>query len=140
MWSDLVPHHVRLRITVKQQERWTFAANQNVDARAARLDAVPGEAFEHAAFPSFSRSSDIAPMTTAYVNRIATAVPGFDVHRKFVEYAPRLLGDGRTRRLFARMAERAEIEHRYSFFEPHPDPERLDAGGFFRRGNFPDTA
>jgi predicted naringenin-chalcone synthase len=79
-------------------------------------------------------------MTTAYVNRIATAVPGFDVHRKFVNYAPRLLGDGRTRRLFARMAERAEIEHRYSFFEPDPDPERLDAGGFFRRGAFPDTA
>jgi alpha-pyrone synthase len=79
-------------------------------------------------------------MTTAYVNRIATAVPGFDVHRKFVNYAPLLLGDGRTRRLFARMAERAEIEHRYSFFEPDPDPERLDAGGFYRRGAFPDTA
>jgi predicted naringenin-chalcone synthase len=79
-------------------------------------------------------------MTTAYVNRIATAVPEFDVHRKFVEYAPRLLGDGRTRRLFARMAERAEIEHRYSFFEPDPDPERLDAAGFYRPGVFPDTA
>ncbi|HEY0522841.1 MAG TPA: type III polyketide synthase [Stellaceae bacterium] len=79
-------------------------------------------------------------MTTAFVNRIATAVPGFDVHRKFVDYAPRLLGDGRMRRLFARMAERAEIEHRYSFFEPDSDPERLDAGGFYRRGVFPDTA
>jgi alpha-pyrone synthase len=79
-------------------------------------------------------------MTTAYINRIGTAVPVHDVHRKFVDYAPSLLTDERMRRLFRRMAERSQIEHRYSFFEPDPDPAVLDAGGFFRRGAFPDTA
>ena len=61
-------------------------------------------------------------MTVAHLNRIATAVPEFDVHDKFVAYAPELLTDDRSRRLFRRMAERAQIEHRYSFVEPHPSP------------------
>lgn len=79
-------------------------------------------------------------MHAAYINRIATSVPTFDVHRKFVEFAPSLLADERARRLFRRMAERAQIGHRYSFVEPDPSPDRLDRIGFFRRGTFPDTA
>lgn len=79
-------------------------------------------------------------MQPAYINRIATAAPGFDVHRKFLEYAPSMLPDGRSRRLFQRMAERAQIDHRYSFVEPHPATDMLDRVGFFRRGAFPDTA
>lgn len=79
-------------------------------------------------------------MSAAHINRIGTAVPRFDVHRKFLEFAPTLLPDERDRRLFRRMAERSGIEHRYSFFEPDPDPEAVDSGGFFRRGAFPDTA
>ena len=50
-------------------------------------------------------------MTVAHLNRIATAVPEFDVHAKFVAYAPELLADERSRRLFRRMAERAQIDH-----------------------------
>jgi predicted naringenin-chalcone synthase len=79
-------------------------------------------------------------MQPAYVNRIATAVPVYDVHRKFLEYAPSMLPDGRARRLFQRMAERAQIDHRFSFVEPHPATDTLDRVGFFRRGAFPDTA
>lgn len=79
-------------------------------------------------------------MTEAHLNLIATAVPGFDVHDKFVEYAPSLLPDERSRRLFRRMAERAQIEHRYSFVEPHPAPDMLDRLGLFGRGAFADTS
>ncbi len=79
-------------------------------------------------------------MTVAHLNRIATAVPAFDVHAKFVAYAPELLADDRSRRLFRRMAERAQIDHRYSFVEPDPSPRQLDRCGLFTRGAFADTA
>ncbi|HSK41491.1 MAG TPA: type III polyketide synthase [Arenibaculum sp.] len=79
-------------------------------------------------------------MPAAHINRIGTAVPPHDVHRKFVDYAPSLLCSERDRRLFGRMAERSQIEHRYSFFEPDPDPAAVDRGGFFHAGGFPDTA
>ncbi len=79
-------------------------------------------------------------MVPVYINRIATAVPTHDVHRKFLDYAPSMLADERARRLFRRMTERADIEHRYSYIPPHPEPEVLDRIGFFRRGAFPDTA
>ncbi|MGQ9426407.1 type III polyketide synthase [Gilvimarinus sp. F26214L] len=79
-------------------------------------------------------------MPDAYLNQIATAVPDYDVHSKFVQYAPRLLPDPRSRRLFQRMAERAQIEHRFSFMEPHPDDDRLDTQGFYSPEVFPDTA
>lgn len=76
----------------------------------------------------------------AYLNRIGIAVPPHQVHEKFVAFAPRLLPDPRERRLFERMAERSGIERRWSFLEPSPDPERLDAAGFYRPGAFPSTA
>ena len=61
-------------------------------------------------------------MPSAYINAIGTAVPAHDVHDKFVQYAPLLLTDERLRKLFRRMADRCQIEHRYSFFAPDPDP------------------
>lgn len=79
-------------------------------------------------------------MQRAFINAIGTAVPPYEVHRKFVDYAPRLLSAERNRRAFARMAERAQIERRYSFLEPDPAPDRLDRGAFYARGRFPDTA
>jgi alpha-pyrone synthase len=78
-------------------------------------------------------------MPDAYVNTIGTAVPNYDVHQKFVDYAPRLLTDPKAQRLFERMAQRAQIEHRYSYLKPDPAPERLDCGDFYRPGDFPDT-
>src|SRR3546814_4569152 len=79
-------------------------------------------------------------MTAAYINRVATAVPPHDVHRKFLEYAPGMLADLRMRRLLDRMATRAGIDHRYSVLAPDPDPQRLDLDGRFLRGEFPGTA
>jgi alpha-pyrone synthase len=79
-------------------------------------------------------------MQPVYLNRVATAVPEFDVHRKFVDFAPELLAEERSRRLFRRMAERAQIDHRYSFVEPDPSPHLLDRAGLFARGAFADTA
>jgi predicted naringenin-chalcone synthase len=80
-------------------------------------------------------------VTTAYINRIATAVPQHDVHRTFVRFAHTLL-DRRCGKLFARMAERAQIEHRWSSLAPAAEPEgpTLDEEGFYARGAFPSTA
>ncbi len=82
-------------------------------------------------------------MTTAYLNRIATAVPEHDVHVAFVGFAETMLVDPRVQAVFRRMASRAEIAHRYSFLDPYVDPGHFsshDAHKFYRLGNFPDTA
>jgi alpha-pyrone synthase len=78
-------------------------------------------------------------LTDAYLNRIATAVPGHDIHRAFIDYAPRLLRGDRNRRAFRQMVRRSQIERRFSFLRPAADPTRLDADGFYRPGRFPVT-
>lgn len=78
-------------------------------------------------------------MISAYINSIATAVPDFDVHNKFIDYCPRLLPDERSLKIFQRMAERSQIEHRYSFLQPHADADQLDAEGFYQNDAFPGT-
>ena len=57
-------------------------------------------------------------LTTAYLNRIATAVPEHDVHDAFVVFAEQMLADPRLRAVFRRMVSRANIAHRYSFLDP----------------------
>ncbi len=82
-------------------------------------------------------------MTTAYLNRIATAVPDHDVHDAFVVYAEQMLADPRLRAIFRRMASRAEIAHRYSFLDPKEGSGQFsahDAREMYRAGNFPSTA
>ncbi|HEY8381776.1 MAG TPA: type III polyketide synthase [Microvirga sp.] len=80
-------------------------------------------------------------MTTAHVNRIGTAVPDHDVHQTFIDYADTLLPDRRARTLFKRMAQRAEIGHRYSYLRPGERIEiAADKDGFYGRGQFPGTA
>lgn len=82
-------------------------------------------------------------MTTAYINRVATAVPPYDVHDAFRRFAQSLFRDDRRDALlFARMASKADIEHRYSFLTPSnlPEGDSVDADGFYTRGDFPDTA
>ena len=75
-----------------------------------------------------------------FINRIGCAVPDYDFHRKFVEFAPSLLADRQQQQVFARMAERCRIAHRFACLPPSTDPSLLDAEGFYRRGSFPDTA
>jgi alpha-pyrone synthase len=81
-------------------------------------------------------------MTTAYINRIATAVPEFDVHAPFIDFAASLLAEGTPRNLFRRMVRLSAIEHRYSFIEPiaTEDGAWRDAEQLYVRGSFPDTA
>ncbi|MGH6611122.1 MAG: type III polyketide synthase [Burkholderiaceae bacterium] len=80
-------------------------------------------------------------MTTAYINRIGTAVPDNDVHADFVRFARTLLPDAKTRTVFDRMAERAGISHRYSYLRAGQiDAGEVDADGFYQRGKFPSTA
>jgi predicted naringenin-chalcone synthase len=82
-------------------------------------------------------------MTSAYINRIATAVPPNNVHAGFVRLAETLLPeDRRQRTVFRRMAEKSGIERRYSFLTPAPenDTPELDSTAFYVRGQFPSTA
>jgi predicted naringenin-chalcone synthase len=79
-------------------------------------------------------------MVAAYINRIGTANPPFDVHRRFVDFAPSLLSAESTRQLFHRMAERGQIDHRFSFLRPGLAEACIDTEGFYQRGRFPDTS
>jgi alpha-pyrone synthase len=80
-------------------------------------------------------------MTTAHINRIATAVPQHDVHRPFVDFAESMLPEGTARSLFKRMARMSGIEHRYSFLQPIAtgDSSWRDAEDLYVTGNFPTT-
>lgn len=85
-------------------------------------------------------SSNRAPSAVAHINRIGTATPGNDVHQAFIDFAGSLMPE-RARRVFARMAERAGIQHRFSHLRPNPaGAESLDDTDFYRRGTFPTTA
>jgi predicted naringenin-chalcone synthase len=80
-------------------------------------------------------------MTIAHINRIGTAVPDHDVHDAFINFADQMLPERRSRILFKRMVQRAEIEHRYSTFEPGETPtSAADRDGFYRPGHFAGTA
>ena len=78
----------------------------------------------------------------AFLNRVATAVPANDVHEAFVQFADTLLTQPRERHLFRRMAERGQIERRWSCLRPAPSlaDGAVDAEGFYTRGAFPSTA
>ncbi len=80
-------------------------------------------------------------MSRAFLNRIGTAVPEYDIHGEFVEFARTTLPDERSQSVFERMRGLSDIEHRYSFMEPGPLPRDvfLDRGGFYERGQFPST-
>jgi predicted naringenin-chalcone synthase len=80
-------------------------------------------------------------VTQAWLNRIGTAVPPHDIHAEFVDFARTALPDEHTVALFDRMVALADIEHRFSFFEPGPKPRDrfLDLEHFYRRGDFPTT-
>ncbi len=81
-------------------------------------------------------------MTTAYLNRIATAVPDFDVHHPFIAFAEGMLKSERTRGLFRRMARMSGISRRFSVLNPIAveDEESIYAARFYERGGFPSTA
>ncbi len=81
-------------------------------------------------------------MTTAYINRIATATPPHDVHQAFISFAETLVPEGTGRNLYKRMVRMSQIEHRYSFIQPvaSADGAWSDAEGIYVPGSFPGTA
>ncbi len=82
------------------------------------------------------------PLTTAHINRIATAVPPHDVHRAFEHFAGEMLEDRRAKALFARMAGRSGIDSRFSVLGTAADPtgETTNAWDYYRLGQSPSTA
>lgn len=83
-------------------------------------------------------------MPAVYINRVATTVPPYDVHDAFRRFARSTLhlANPRQARLFERMADKSGIEHRFSCLTPsnRPEGDHFDAGGFYARSGFPDTA
>jgi alpha-pyrone synthase len=81
-------------------------------------------------------------MTTACINRIATAVPPYDVHQPFIDFAAGMLEEGTPRSLFRRMARLSAIEHRFSFLQPFTTLEGSwnDGEQLYSRGGFPTTS
>jgi predicted naringenin-chalcone synthase len=82
-------------------------------------------------------------LAEAYINRVGTAVPAYDVHATFRDFAQSLFADNRRRSaIFKRMAALSGIEHRYSVLAPAGTGanDAINAHEFYRAGSYPDTA
>jgi predicted naringenin-chalcone synthase len=77
-------------------------------------------------------------VTQPHINRIATALPRYEVHEAFRLFADRQITGDRTRTAFARLAERSQIARRWSVLQPEPDA-RGTVDGFYRLDRFPST-
>jgi alpha-pyrone synthase len=73
----------------------------------------------------------------AYLNRIGTAVPGYDVHGEFIGWAEARIADPKQRALFRRMAARCGIDARWSVLTGQSATE---SGGFYADPTLPSTA
>jgi predicted naringenin-chalcone synthase len=80
-------------------------------------------------------------MVTAHINAIGTATPPHDIHAAFQDVIGRRLSTPREQALFRRMAERAGIDHRYSYREPVRQDGFVigDADGFYSLDGQPST-
>ena len=75
------------------------------------------------------------------INAIGTAVPGHDIHQAFIDWAGAQLPDPRERALFARMAARSGIAHRWSVLPPTPEGgSPVAPNGFYAGTALPSTA
>jgi predicted naringenin-chalcone synthase len=70
---------------------------------------------------------------------IGIAAPPHDIHGTFAEWAESQLPSARERRLFQRMVERAEIEHRWSVLEPGVGGSPADDVPFYAGSRLPGT-
>jgi alpha-pyrone synthase len=73
----------------------------------------------------------------ARINAIASASPATDVEADYCRWAQEQLSDPREAKLFARMAERSGIEHRWSVLG---DEASLEPGRFYTRDSAPATS
>ena len=75
---------------------------------------------------------------TARINRLATAVPDCDFEQDYRAWAMRQLEGRREAKLYARMAERSGIDHRWSVLSE--EDAKLDDGDGFYAAETPSTA
>lgn len=66
-------------------------------------------------------------------------MPGNDVHRTHLDWVTAQLADPRERGVFARMAERSGIDHRWSVLPCGEFGTPIDPSGFYGAGAFPST-
>lgn len=86
-------------------------------------------------------NSPVLSRHPACLNALATAVPDHDIHEAFIEWATPRLADERLRALFARMAARSGIAHRWSVLPPTPTGgSPVAAGGFYDVPGLPPTS
>jgi alpha-pyrone synthase len=78
-------------------------------------------------------------MNNVYLNSIATAVPEFDIHQKFINYALASLGDEHDRALLKILIKRSQIEHRYSVLKSSVKSDLLDENNIYVDAKFPST-
>ncbi|WP_294288880.1 type III polyketide synthase [uncultured Sphingomonas sp.] len=77
----------------------------------------------------------------AHIAAIGTAVPDHDIHQAFIDWAARRLTDPRIAALFARMAGRSGIAHRWSVLPPtETGGSPVAADGFYADAILPGTA
>ncbi|NIJ38761.1 putative naringenin-chalcone synthase [Sphingopyxis panaciterrae] len=82
-----------------------------------------------------------SPPPSAWLNALATAAPGHDIHQPFIDWATPRLADERVRAIFARMAARSGIEHRWSVLPPTLEGgSPVAPGGFYDVPGLPPTS
>ncbi|MFS0738060.1 type III polyketide synthase [Sphingomonas sp. 1P06PA] len=80
-------------------------------------------------------------MVNAHIEAIGCAVPTHDIHAAFIAWATDRLADPRERALFARMASRSGIAHRWSVLPPTAaGGSPVADGGFYAVDPLPGTA
>ncbi len=71
-------------------------------------------------------------LATAHINAVGTAVPGYDIHQAYVDWAEQQFAEDREATVFRRMADRAGINHRWSILQPTAEGgSPLAAGGLY---------
>lgn len=81
------------------------------------------------------------PAPTVWLNALATATPDHDIHQSFIDWATPRLSDQRVRAIFARMAARSGIDHRWSVLPPTQDGgSPVAPGGFYDVPGLPPTS
>ncbi len=81
------------------------------------------------------------PPPSPRLNALATAVPGHDIHRSFIDWATPRLTDERVRAIFTRMTARSGIDHRWSVLPPtKTGGSPVEPGGFYDVPGLPPTS
>lgn len=88
-----------------------------------------------------TRSEDLLNEIVPRMTGISTARPDQDIHQAFVGWAESQISDRRERALFARMAARAGIDHRFAVLPPTAEGgSPVSPGGFYADQSPPTSA